>query len=261
MTMALLYGLIASSGFLVGVTLGLYTTPPRRLLAGIIAFGAGTLVCALTFELMEEAFETGTTTWSLIGFLGGALLYILIDQGLERAAAASPKREGRDPQDVKPGAERIPETREQATVSGMALLAGTALDGVPENAAIGIGLGAEKGTGLGLVLLAAVFLSNLPGSLTSAVGMRQEGRSNAYIIGAWSAVGVACVLSCVLGYAFLGGLPDAVVGAVLALAAGGILAMLADTMMPEAFQNGGPWVAMATATGFACAFLLVRMSH
>ena len=90
MTTALLYGLIASSGFLIGVLLGLFTAPPRRLLAGVIAFGAGTLVCALTFELMEEAFETGTTAWSLAGFLLGALVYIVIDQALERAAAAIP---------------------------------------------------------------------------------------------------------------------------------------------------------------------------
>jgi zinc transporter, ZIP family len=261
MTTALLYGLIASSGFLIGVLLGLFTSPPRRLLAAIIAFGAGTLVCALTFELMEEAFETGTAAWSLAGFLLGALIYVVIDQALERAAAASPRREGRDPRDVKPGAERIPQTTEQATVSGMALLAGTVLDGVPENAAIGIGLAAEKGTGLGLVLLGAVFLSNLPGSLTSAIGMRQEGRSTAYIVIAWGVVAVACTLSCLLGYAVLGGLPPTLIGAVLALAAGGILAMLADTMMPEAFQNGGPWVAMATAVGFACAFLLARLVH
>ena len=261
MTTALIYGLIASSGFLVGVTLGLFTSPPRRLLAGVIAFGAGTLVCALTFELMEEAFETGTSAWSLGGFLLGALIYIVIDQALERAAAESPKREGRDPQDVKPGAERIPETSEQATVSGMALLAGTVLDGVPENAAIGIGLAAEKGTGLGLVLLGAVFLSNLPGSMTSAVGMRAEGRSTAYIVTAWAIVGIACTAACVLGYAVLGGLPPELIGAILALAAGGILAMLADTMMPEAFQNGGPWVAMATAVGFAAAFMLARITH
>jgi zinc transporter, ZIP family len=259
-TTAFLYGLIASSGFLIGVTIGLFASPPRRVLAAVVAFGAGTLVCALTFELMEEAFETGTTAWSLGGFLLGAAVYVLLDQGLERAAAESPRRRGRDPQDVKPGAEHIPQTSEQATVSGMALLAGTVLDGVPENAAIGMGLAAEKGPGLGLVLLGAVFLSNLPGSMTSAVGMRAEGRSTAFILIAWSIVGLACIGACVLGYALLGGLPASIVGAILAFAAGGILAMLADTMMPEAFENGGPWVAMATAAGFASAFMLARVA-
>ncbi len=135
------------------------------------------------------------------------------------------------PLDVKPGTGRIPETTEQATVSG-----------------------------LGLVLLGAVFLRNLPGSMTSAIGMRQEGRSTAYILLAWGLVAVACIGACVLGYAVLGGLPPALIGAVLALAAEDILAMLADTLMPEAFQNGGPWVAMATAVGFACAFLLARVT-
>ncbi len=91
MTTALIYGLIASSGFIIGVLLGLFTSPPRRLLAAVIAFGAGTLVCALTFELMQEAFETGAAVWSLAGFLLGALIYVVIDQALERAAAASPK--------------------------------------------------------------------------------------------------------------------------------------------------------------------------
>jgi len=252
---AVLYGLLASSGFFVGVLVGLITAPPRRLVAAIMAFGGGVLVSALTFDLMEEAEADGSTAYVIAGFLAGALLYVLADVALERMARVSPKREGRDPGDMKPGAERIPETSEQAAIGGTALLVGAMLDGIPENAAIGIGLGSE-GTDLGLVLLAAVFLGNVPESLSSAVGMRQEGRSRAYIVGVWGAVTVGCVLATVAGYALLGGLSSNMVSAVLALAAGGILAMLADTMFPEAFENGGPWVAMATALGFAVAFLL-----
>jgi zinc transporter, ZIP family len=257
---ATVYGLLASSGFVVGVLIGLLTAPPRRVIAVVVAFGSGILVSALSFELMAEAFEKGSPAFTIGGFLLGALIYVVLDTLLERAAAASPRREGRDPQDVKPGAERIPETSEQAAISGMALLVGTALDGIPENAAIGISLVAE-GKGLGLVLLGAVFLSNLPSSISSTVGMRQEGRSLAYIVAAWGAVAAACTLATVLGYALLGGLPPHLIGAMLALAAGGIIAMLADTMMPEAFQNGGPWVALATAVGFACAFLLSHLIH
>lgn len=159
----------------------------------------------------------------ITGFLAGALIYVLADLALEWMAQASPRREGRGPGSVKPGAEDIPETRQQAAIGGTALLVGAVLDGIPENAAIGIGLGSE-GTDLGLVLLAAVFLGNVPESISSAVGMRQEGRSRAYIIGVWGAVTVGCVL--------------------------------ADTMFSEAFANGGPWVAMATAGGFALAFVL-----
>jgi ZIP family zinc transporter len=126
---------------------------------------------------------------------------------------------------------------------------------VPENAAIGIGLAAD-GRALGLVLLGAVFLGNFPESISSTVGMRQEGRSRTYIITAWGTVAVICILATVAGYALLSGLPMEIQAAMLALAAGGILAMLADTMMPEAFEHGGPVVALATATGFICAFLL-----
>ena len=258
MLTAALYGLLASAGFLVGSLVGCFTAPPRRLVAAVVAFGSGVLVVALTFELMEEAFAQGSAPFTLGGFLLGAAVYVAADLVLERLAARSPRREGRDPQDVKPGAARIPETAEQAAISGTALLVGAVLNGVPENAAIGIGLAAE-GPRLGLVLLGAVFLGNVPEAISSSVGMRQEGRSRAYVLAVWGAVAAACTLSTVLGYALLGGLPARWVGALLALAAGAILAMLADTMMPEAFANGGPLVALATAVGFACAFLLSHL--
>ena len=259
MLTALLYGVLASAGLLAGAAIGLVTSPPRRLVAAVVAFGSGVLVSALTFELMEEAFAEGSPVFTIGGFLLGAVIYVVADVLLERMAARSPRREGRDPQDVVAGAEHVPQTAEQATVSGLALLVGAALDGIPENAAIGIGLAAD-GRGLALVLLGAVFLGNLPASMSSAVGMRQEGRSRTYVLAAWGAVAVACTVATVLGYALLSGLPSHLIGGMLALAAGGILAMLADTMMPEAFQNGGPLVALATAVGFACAFLLSHLA-
>jgi ZIP family zinc transporter len=256
---ALLYGLLASSGLILGAVIGLVTAPPRRLVAAVVAFGSGVLVSALTFELMEEAFAEGHPAFTIGGFLLGALIYVVVDVALERMAAHSPRREGRDPQDVVAGAQHIAQTAEQATVSGTALLVGAALDGIPENAAIGIGLVAD-GQDLALVLLGAVFLGNFPASMSSAVGMRKEGRTRTYILAAWGTVAVACTIATVLGYALLSGLSPNLTGAMLALAAGGILAMLADTMMPEAFQNGGPLVALATAVGFACAFVLSHLS-
>jgi ZIP family zinc transporter len=256
---ALLFGVLASSSFLIGVLLGLVTKWPRRLVASVIAFGAGVLVSALTFELMQEAFEKGTEWYAIGGFLTGALIYVIVDIMLERMAAQSPKRTGRDPQDVVPAAEHKTESPETAAVAGTALLAGALLDGIPENAAIGVSLHAE-GSDLGLVLLAAVFLGNVPESLSSAASMREEGRSRAYIVGVWSGVAAACILATVVGYWLLGGLSAEWIAAVLALAAGGILAMLADTMMPEAFEHGGPIVAMATAVGFVCAFTLSHLT-
>ena len=255
MLTAALYGLLACSGFFVGVVVGLVVEPPRRVVAAITAFGGGVLVSALTYDLMAEAAEEGSLAHAVGGFMVGALIYVLADLALERLAAEDPQREGREAGEVKPGAERIPQTAGQAAAGGTALLVGAVLDGVPENAALGIGLGGE-GTGFGMVLLAAIFLGNVPESIGSAVGMRREGRSRAYVLAVWGAVTVACVFATVAGYALLGGLPPEWVGAVLALAAGAILAMLADTMFPDAFEDGGPLVALATAIGFACAFLL-----
>lgn len=259
MITAALYGLLASSGLLLGAIIGIVTSPSRRVVASVIAFGSGVLVSALTFELMDEAFEKGHPAFVVAGFLLGALVYVSASYLLDRLAARSAKREGRHARDVEPGAEHIPESSEAAAVSGTALLLGAILDGVPENAAIGISLYAE-GKGLGLVLLAAVFLGNLPESISSSVGMRQEGRSRAYILGMWGAAVVVCTLASVAGYTLLAGLSPNMISAMLALAAGGILAMLADTMMPEAFQHGGPFVALATAIGFLCAFLLSHLA-
>jgi ZIP family zinc transporter len=257
MLQAAMYGVLASSGLLIGAVVGLLVDPPRRLVAGIMAFGCGVLVSALTFELTEEAFDTGAEPYVVAGFLGGAVIYVVTAWLLDRMAARSPKRHGRLARDVEPGAKRRPDP-ESAAVSGTALLIGAILDGIPENAAIGISLHAE-GQALGTVLLAAVFMANLPESISSSVGMRQEGRSARYVIGVWAAAAAATTVAAVAGYALLGGLSANMISAILALAAGGILAMLADTMMPEAFENGGPFVALATAVGYMTAVLLSRV--
>jgi ZIP family zinc transporter len=257
---ALLYGALASSSFVVGVLLGLTLSPPRKVVATVVAFGAGVLVSALTFELMREAFDTGGAAYAVTGFMVGALLYVAADVVLERMAARSPKREGRDPQDVVPDAAAKPESAKTATIAGTALLVGAVLDGIPESAAIGLSLHAE-GRGMGLMLLAAVFLGNVPESLGSAAAMRDEGRSRRYILLVWSVVAVVCVAATIGGYALLSGLSAGMTSAILALAAGGILAMLADTMFPEALEHGGPTVALATAVGFCGALLLSELAN
>ena len=259
MLTAAVYGLLASSSFVIGVVIAFLFQPPRRVIAGVLAFGSGVLVSALTFDLVDEAAATGSIPYVVAGLLVGAAIYVGMSTLLDRLAARSPKRTGRQPGDVEPGAQRLQETPEQAAINGTALLFGAVLDGIPENLAIGIGL-SHEGSELGLVLLAAVFLGNLPESISSTAGMQAEGRSRGYIILVWSAAALCCTLATVAGYALLGGLSDNLVSAVLALAAGGILAMLADTMMPEAFETGGPLVAMATAIGFACAISLAQLT-
>lgn len=257
---ALMYGFLASAGLLVGAVVGILTTPPRRLVAGIVAFGSGILVSTLTFDLMEEAFETGNTVYVVSGFLSGAVLYVGINAILDRMAAQSPKREGRDAKDVVPGAAAVPETPGEQAISSTALLVGALIDGIPEQAALGISLRAGGGA-LGLVLLAAIFLGNLPESMSSAVSMRKEGRSRGFILMLWGGTALVCTAATVIGYAALSGLAPNWISALLAFAAGGILAMLADTMMPEAFREGGPFVALATCVGFIAALLLSQFTR
>jgi zinc transporter, ZIP family len=246
---AAIYGVLASSGLLVGALIGILSTPPRRLVAAVTAFGSGVLVSALSFDLMGEAFALGSPAFVIVGFLAGALLFVIADLILERIAARALRR---DEEDGDPG--RVT----PAATGGVALLVGAVLDGISENTAIGISLAADPS--LGLVLLVAVFLGNVPESLGSAVGMRHAGRSRRHIITVWGGAAVVCTLASVVGYALLGGLSANLTGALLAVAAGGILAMLADTMMPQAFEDGGPVIAMATAGGFACAFLLSHLT-
>lgn len=260
MTTALIYGFLASAGLLVGAGIGMYAAPPRRAVASVVAFGSGVLVSTLTFDLMDEAFEQGSVTYVVGGFLAGAVIYVAVNAFLDRLAARSPKREGREPKDVVPGARAMPETPAEAAASSTALLVGALLDGIPENAALGISLHAG-GKALGLVLLAAIFLGNLPESISSSVAMRKEGRSRRYIGTVWGTAAAACTAASVAGYALLGGLSPDAVSAILALAAGGILAMLANTMMPEAFREGGALVALATAIGFISALLLSRLTQ
>ena len=132
------------------------------------------------------------------------------------------------------------------------------LDGIPESAAIGISL--IEGGGVGIALVAAVFLSNVPEGLSSAAGMKQAGRSPAYVLGLWGAVTLASTLAALLGYLFLDGASGNVVAFIQSFAAGAILTMLASTMMPEAYEDGGPVVGVVTTVGFLMAFVLSRMA-
>jgi ZIP family zinc transporter len=141
-----------------------------------------------------------------------------------------------------------------AATSGMALVLGALLDGIPESAAIGISL--LSGGGVGMAMVAAVFLSNIPESMSATTGLKASGRSTGWILGLWSLVVAASTVSAALGYALLGGASEETVAFIQTFAAGAILTMLADTMMPEAVEHAGRLVGLLTVLGFAVAFFL-----
>ena len=241
MGQAVVFGLIASSALVIGAALGSVFTPPKQLTGVLLAFASGALISALAIELFGEAFHLGGPLPSGIGLLAGAATFVVADALLDRYVAGHPGADERET--VGAGAARG---------VGWALLAAVALDGVPENLALGVSLVDDAS----LTLLVAIFVSNLPESLVGAVAMREEGRSARFAMTIWILCGIALALAVVAGRALAGGLGDTTLAVALAFAGGAVIASLADTLMPEAFEHGRPLNAFATAAGFFVSFVL-----
>ena len=231
---------MGGASLLIGALLGIYAGASRRTIAFIMAFGAGVLLSSVAFELMDEAYRRGGFDAAAIGLLSGAAVFFIADREVNRR-----------------GGERRKSPGEEQGGSASAIAIGALLDGIPESAAIGITL--IEGSGVSAALVAAVFLSNIPEGLSSASGMKQAGRSTAHVIGLWSAVTAASAAAALLGYLFLDGAPEDLIAGIQAFAAGAILTMLASTMMPEAYEEGGDVVGIVTSAGFLLAFILSRL--
>ncbi|MFB9863954.1 ZIP family zinc transporter [Rufibacter immobilis] len=240
---ATLWGLLGGAALLIGAAVGYYAKVSAKVSSSVMAFGAGVLISALAFELMDEAYEQGGFDATAIGFLGGAVVYTGANWLLKKRGGHNRKRSGDQ------------QTSEAETEgSGLALAIGALIDGVPESIAIGISM--ISGSNVSLAVVAAVFLSNVPEGLSSAVGMKKANRSKIYIFGVWGAIAVISGVAALLGYTVFSGLSPDVIAATTALAAGAILAMISDTMIPEAFEVTHDFTGLITVLGFLTAFLL-----
>jgi ZIP family zinc transporter len=258
MAESLTFGLIASSALVVGALVGGRLQMPKRVLAAMLAFAAGALITALAFELFEDSYEHGGLWRAALGLLVGASVFTVISQWLDRYARGNQGEEdGSEKLDLDaPASDRAPSSASVSGAAGLALLAAVTLDGVPENVALGVSLG--EGTG-GLALLAAIFVSNFPEALVGSASMREQGRSQVYIIGTWTICATLLVLAVVVGAGPLTNADPEALSLPLAFAAGAVLASLADTLMPEAYAQGGPTVALSTAAGFVLSFFLATL--
>ncbi|GKQ40582.1 ZIP family metal transporter [Streptomyces sp. A012304] len=241
------WGLLAGSALLLGAVFGYALRVPQKVIALVMAFGAGVLLSAVSFELIDEAYDQGGLAPAAVGTLAGAAAYTVGNLWLARRGARHRKRSGHRPAQAQP-------SEREHSGSGLALALGALLDGVPESAVIGVSL--LDGGAVSSVTVAAVFISNIPEGLSSSAGMKQAGRGRSYVFGVWGAITAASTVSAVLGYSVVGGFSPAVIAAVTAVAAGAILAMIADTMIPEAFQEAHLAIGLVTVGGFLVSFAL-----
>ncbi|TFV47212.1 ZIP family zinc transporter [Blastococcus sp. TF02A-35] len=240
-----LWGLLGGAALVLGAAVAWFVRVPQAVVAGVMAFGSGVLISAVAFDLVEEAADTGGLGPTAAGFLGGAAVYLAANIALARRGARHRKRS----EDQQP-------SEEEQSGSGAAIAVGALLDGVPESVVLGLGLLA--GGGVSTPVLAAVFISNVPEGLSSAAGMKRSGRSAAYVFGVWGGIAVASGLSALVGYLALGDAPPEAVAVITAVAAGAILTMVADTMIPEAFERTRIWTGLITTLGFLVAFAIER---
>ena len=243
---AAFWGLFAGSALILGAAIGSFAKLRTATIASVMAFGSGVLISALSFELMDEAYRKGGFTSAAIGFLGGAVIYSAFSRFLNHRGAKHRKRS--DGKQI---------SEDDQSGSGSAIALGALLDGVPESIAIGLSL--LSGKGVGIVTVLAIFISNIPEGLSSSAGMKKSGRSTKYVFTVWTVIAVASGLASIIGYTVFGAFPASVIAATTAVAAGAILAMLTDTMIPEAHAEDADWAGIASVVGFLLAFLLSKL--
>jgi zinc transporter, ZIP family len=233
------WGTLAASSLVIGAVFALLFRISLRAIGLIMAFGSGVLISALSFDLVQEAIDKSSGHgWVVGGFFAGCLVFFGGDLLIDRLGGSKRK-------DADGG---------QAGGSSLAIVLGSVLDGIPESMVIGLTI--FEGGAVGAAYLVAVFISNLPESISSTAGLLTSGWKHSRILWMWIAITLISGLASLAGYGFFQGSPPSTVAFVDAFAAGAILTMLSSSMMPEAYQHGGKLVGVVTTLGFAVAFTI-----
>ncbi len=223
-----------------GAFLGYRFHVKEKIVGAIASFGSGAMIAALTFGLMEESFRLGGFDNSIIGFIVGGVIFVLGDLIIIRVGGRGHKKY----YDVE-------------SSSGWGIVLGAALDGIPESIALGVGL--LLNMNLGILVLIGIFLSNFPEALSSAYDLKMAKKSFREVMFTWIIVALLGLIFVILGYTLFANFSTGVAATLESFAAGAILAMLASTMMPEAYKESGTSVSILTVLGFMVIFIISKL--
>jgi len=230
---AAFWGLLGASSLIVGALLAFYVRISSRNLGLIMAFGAGVLMSAVAYELVAQALHDAPWQPELVvAFAAGAIVFYLGSRAIDRQAGGE----------------------SASSQQGAAIVLGAILDGIPESVVLGVSL--IGGGVVSVPMLLAVFISNVPESLGASADLIDGGRSRLSVLRLWIAVTIASGIAAGFGYVALSKAPQQWISAVQMFAGGAIIAMLAESMVPEASAKGGRAVGLLTALGFAASAIL-----
>jgi len=243
------WGLLSASGLLIGAVSGYYMWLQHSAIARVMTFAAGVLLAVVAVDLVVHARGAVSLHWIVIGLLCGATVFSSVNWLLSRRGAQHRKRCGECVEQP---------TEEQQRGSGLAIAAGSFLDGVPEGLVLGLSVLQQGAPGLGTVT--AFFLSNIPEALSSSAGMRRAVRSARYVFGVWIGIALMISLAAAVAGLVLRGTGPALRGTVEAFAAGTILALVSETMIPEAFYGSPQFNGLLLVVGFVALLILLVLS-
>jgi ZIP family zinc transporter len=246
MLQAFLWGLLATSSLILGGMIAIRFSLSNRTIGIIMGFGAGTLISAISYELIFEAVKMGKMSgYPAFGFLIGAATFFSADLLIGKYSTRN----------------RLNAEASKGSNLVVPMVLAIILDGIPES--IVIGLGIFEGGAISMAMLVAVFISNLPEAIAGSTGMKAGGHGRKKILLLWVIIAFICALSTVAGFSLFSGASDNWLSFIQAFAGGAILMMLANSMIPEAYEHGGKWAGVATVLGFfiSVSVVILENSH
>lgn len=239
------WALVSSTPLVAGAVLAVFLKIPQKIVAIIMALGSGALISVITFSLMREAYHMGGIIPVSIGFMAGALILSIGNHNIKKRVLKIKKS---------------PTTSSDTATTpskgaGISLALGSLLDNIPEGLSIGVSLLVSNTIGISLVV--AIAISNFSEAIGGAEIMKFYKKRLHFIIGMWSMIAISNVLASVFGFSLLSNVGEEYLAIALSFAAGSILGMLGETMMPEVYKIGGYHISVATAVGFLLIFILI----